>query len=164
MDWTAWSLSFFQCGVVTQSEAVFGGVETDGPAAALFRGQTNGTQTTTRTEDARERGQRTTACRQLWRGRPLSQLNGKAVLRELHPKSQTIVFYRVRRCPPNHRLLKIVCQRWPDAVLFPVGFWLDSVLTYSWRGVWDDSLLTFHLQLPRRSLNLYTYNLKGSYH
>lgn len=55
----------FQCGVVTQSEAVSGGVETDGPAAALFGGQTNGTERTTRTEDARERGQRTTVCGQL---------------------------------------------------------------------------------------------------
>lgn len=44
----------FQCGVVNQSEAVSGGVETDGPAAVLFGGQTNGTERTTRTEDARE--------------------------------------------------------------------------------------------------------------
>lgn len=67
----------FQCGVVTQSETITGGVKTDGPAAALLGGQTHGAERIAGKEDAGERGQRTSTCGQLRGGRSLRQLNGK---------------------------------------------------------------------------------------
>lgn len=98
-----------QCGVVTQSEAVSGGVETDGPAAALLGGQTHGTERTTGAEDAGERGQRTTACRQLRRGRPLCQLNGKAPLGAASQFAHSLLIKEYRDenlCVSNQSTLK----------------------------------------------------------